>query len=101
MAIRFQKRFKIAPGVKINLSRSGISTTLGVKGAAVNIGKKGVYGNASLPGTGLSSRTRLDKPQTADQLPKSQPKPAQVSDSIVPYMIFGAVMLFILAIMLR
>jgi uncharacterized membrane protein YhaH (DUF805 family) len=63
MAFRFQKRIKILPGVRLNISKSGLSTTLGVRGASVNVGKRGVYGNAGLPGTGLSYRQRLDTPK--------------------------------------
>ncbi|PTV95679.1 uncharacterized protein DUF4236 [Rhodobacter aestuarii] len=69
MALRFNKRVKIAPGIKLNVSRSGLSTTVGPKGASVNIGKKGTYLNTGLPGTGLSARTKI-----ADG-PKSTPKP--------------------------
>lgn len=61
MAVRFSKRIKIAPGVKFNISKSGISTTVGVKGASVNLGKKGVFLNTSIPGTGLSSRDRIGR----------------------------------------
>lgn len=59
MAIRFRKRIKLMPGVHINLSKSGISTTVGPRGASVNVGKKGVYLNTSIPGTGISARTKL------------------------------------------
>jgi hypothetical protein len=59
MAFRFQKRIKIAPGVRLNISKSGISTSLGVPGATVNVGKKGVKGTAGLPGTGLSYSRQL------------------------------------------
>lgn len=65
MAIRFQKRIKILPGVRLNISKSGVSTTIGGRGASVNIGKRGIYGNAGIPGTGLSMRERLDKPRVA------------------------------------
>lgn len=34
MGWRFRKRIKIAPGVNINLSKSGISTTIGKRGAS-------------------------------------------------------------------
>lgn len=71
MKLRFQKRIKIAPGVRINLSRSGVSTTVGAKGASVNIGKKGAYANLGLPGTGLSTRTKIGVESTA--LPNEQP----------------------------
>ncbi|RFP65899.1 DUF4236 domain-containing protein [Hymenobacter lapidiphilus] len=59
MAFRFRKSFKIMPGVKLNVSKSGFSTTVGGRGASVNIGKKGAYLNASIPGTGISSRSKI------------------------------------------
>ena len=40
--LRFQKRLRILPGLRINLSKSGASTTLGPRGAGVNIGKDGI-----------------------------------------------------------
>lgn len=57
MGIRFQKRIKILPGVYINLSKSGVSASLGGHGATVNVGASGkrmvTFG---IPGTGLSYR---------------------------------------------
>jgi hypothetical protein len=47
------------PGVRVNLSSRGISTTLGVRGASINIGSNGVHSNFGIPGTGISSRTRI------------------------------------------
>ena len=60
MAIRFKKTKKILPGVKLNLSKSGVSVTAGVKGASINIGKNGVYRNLGIPGTGISKRDKLE-----------------------------------------
>ena len=65
MGLRFRKRIKIAPGVYINLSKSGISTTLGKSGASVNISKKGTRGTVGLPGTGLSYSSQLSKSATS------------------------------------
>jgi len=59
MAFRFQKRISILPGVRINLSKSGASASLGPRGADVNIGRDGVTANAGIPGTGLSYREKL------------------------------------------
>ncbi len=61
MGLLFRKRIKILPGVTLNLSKSGVSATIGRKGMSVSIGKRGAYLNAGLPGTGIYSRTRLDK----------------------------------------
>jgi len=59
--LRFQKRLRILPGLKINLSKSGASASIGPRGADVNIGRNGVTTNASIPGTGLSYRQKVGK----------------------------------------
>ena len=59
MGFRFQKRIRILPGVRINLSKGGVSASLGPRGADVNIGKDGVTANAGIPGTGISYRQKV------------------------------------------
>ena len=59
--LRFQKRLSILPGVRINLSKSGPSASIGPRGADVNIGRHGVTTNAGIPGTGLSYRSKVGK----------------------------------------
>ena len=59
MGLRFRKRLKIAPGVHVNISNKSISTSLGPRGATVNIGKRGVQATVGIPGTGLSYSQRL------------------------------------------
>ncbi len=59
MAWNFRKRIKIAPGVHLNLSKGGVSTSFGPKGAKVTIGKKGTYLHTGIPGTGLYSRKKI------------------------------------------
>ena len=50
-----------AKGVKLNLSKTGASFTLGTgKGLSFNLGNKGAYLNWSIPGTGVYDRVRLD-----------------------------------------
>lgn len=36
--MRFRKSIKICKGVRLNLSKSGVSATVGIKGASVNFG---------------------------------------------------------------
>ena len=52
-AMRLRKSLKILPGVRVNLSKSGVSTSIGPKGATINVGKKGIRSTLSVPGTGL------------------------------------------------
>ena len=59
MAWRYRKSIKIHPGVRLNLSKRGISTTVGVRGASVNFSKRGTYVNTGIPGTGIYNRVKL------------------------------------------
>ena len=56
---RFRKTFTILPGVRINLSKTGVSGSLGGRGATLNVGKQGENVTLGIPGTGLSYRTPL------------------------------------------
>ncbi|HSD07893.1 DUF4236 domain-containing protein [Flavobacterium sp.] len=57
--MRFRKSIKILPGIKVNLSKTGLSTTVGAKGLSVNAGKKGTYFNTGIPGTGIYNRQKI------------------------------------------
>ena len=54
MGLRFRKRVKIIPGLWLNLSKSGISTSVGRKGLTVNLKNDKAKTTAGIPGTGLS-----------------------------------------------
>ena len=59
MSWNFRRRKKIAPGVYINMSKKGISTTVGPKGASMTFGPNGTYLNTSIPGTGMYNRRKI------------------------------------------
>lgn len=52
MGFRFFRRMKIAPGVSVNLSKSGASLSFGPRGAKVTVGPRGVRRTVGIPGTG-------------------------------------------------
>ncbi|KRD10072.1 hypothetical protein ASE21_10135 [Flavobacterium sp. Root901] len=74
MAWSFRKRIKVIPGVHLNLSKSGISTSIGVKGASITFGKSGNYLNTTVPVLGIYNRYKLSasenntKPQIYEPL---------------------------------
>ena len=53
MPFRFHRSIKILPGIKLNISKGGVSTSFGRRGFSINVGKRGVTENVGLPGTGL------------------------------------------------
>ena len=60
MGLRFQKRIRVLPGVRVNVGLRGVSTSVGVPGASLTFGKRGTHANLGAPGTGLSYRSRID-----------------------------------------
>ena len=59
MGFRFHRRLTILPGVHLNLSKSGISLSVGGAPLTVNFGRGIRRLTASLPGTGLSWSGRV------------------------------------------
>ena len=51
-SFRFFRRVHIAPGLTVNLSKSGPSLSLGARGAHVTLSRTGVRNTVGLPGSG-------------------------------------------------
>jgi hypothetical protein len=59
VAWKFRKRLTLFPGFRINLSKSGLSATVGIRGLSVNVGPNGAFLNTGIPGTGIYDRKRI------------------------------------------
>lgn len=64
MPIRFRRTLRIAPGVKINFSKGGMSTTVGPKGFHFTFSKRGIRRSVGIPGTGISEVDYIKKNET-------------------------------------
>jgi hypothetical protein len=51
---RFRQTFRIVPGVRFNLSKSGASVSFGPRGLHYTVGPKGTRTTVGLPGSGIS-----------------------------------------------
>lgn len=74
MAWRFRKSFSPIPGVRLTLSKLGITTSVGVGPFRLTSGSRGASFTARIPGTGLSFR---------QSLPRAAP-PAPSHGSVAP-----------------
>lgn len=63
----FRKSVNIIPGVKLNLSRSGPSISLGPKGMKYNISSRGTRVRYSIPGTGIYYTKNLSNTVNANR----------------------------------
>jgi hypothetical protein len=66
MPVRIRKTFTLFPGVKVNLSKGGMSISVGKKGFTLNFSKHGVRQTTGLPGTGISHTSYLFKNDDED-----------------------------------
>jgi hypothetical protein len=53
MSLRFYRRIRILPGVRLNLGLHGAGLSVGPRGLHVGINRRGAYTSAGIPGTGL------------------------------------------------
>lgn len=75
MGFRFFKRIQLAPGISINLSRSGVSASLGPRGAKVTLGPRGIRKTVGLPGTGFYYTTHSSwKSKKQEKEPPAPPE---------------------------
>ncbi|GAB4349777.1 MAG: hypothetical protein Kow0099_33010 [Candidatus Abyssubacteria bacterium] len=83
MAFRFWRRVKIAPGVTLNLSKSGGSLSFGPRGAKVTVGPRGPRVTAGIPGTGLFYTKTVSSGKAGGRR-RTRPSRSSQSSSIQP-----------------
>jgi hypothetical protein len=81
MGLRFSRRVSIFPGVRLNFSGSGVSTTIGVRGASVTLGGRyGATANLGIPGSGLALRIPLKSSEPKTPSPVG---PNPIADAVI------------------
>ena len=73
MGFRFNRRVSIFKGLRLNLSKSGPSVSVGGRGAWLTFGKKGTRATVGIPGTGMSWSEKIE----------STPQPESTSSSLL------------------
>lgn len=74
MGWSYRRSIKIAPGIRLNFSKSGVSWTIGPKEFKVTSGPRGVYVTKSIPGTGLYSRSKVNTNKITNAGQKNRPE---------------------------
>lgn len=72
MSVRFRRSLKIAPGVKLNLTKTGWGVTAGPRGAHYSVHSSGrVTRSVGLPGTGVYYQSRTSPQGATSARPQS------------------------------
>lgn len=75
MGFRFRRTIRVIPGIRLNLSRSGISTSVGIRGAHVTAGHGRIRETAGIPGSGLSyTESQITRQAHGDGAGAAQPR---------------------------
>ncbi len=82
MGFRFWRRIRIAPGVTLNLSRSGASLSFGPRGAKFTLGPRGKRATVGIPGTGLFYTITLPSGRSGGK--RSAAHPASTVQAVRP-----------------
>lgn len=83
MSWRFRRSVKIAPGVKLNFGKRGVSTSFGVHGAHVTVGKNRVTRTVGVPGTGIYNTKTYSTSSSRGKSGQSK-RPAETASTSKP-----------------
>jgi hypothetical protein len=89
MGFRFRKSVRLFPGVRLNISKTGLSTSLGVPGAMVNVRGRRVRGTVGLPGSGLSYSEEATLGSEAEAPVEGEAKPPKTLGLRLMRRLFG------------
>lgn len=85
MPVRFRRTFTLFPGVKVNVSKGGMSISVGRKGYHLNFSKRGVRQTVGLPGSGISQTSYLYKNDSdEDETEKEEEEEKAASEEASP-----------------
>ena len=106
MAIRANKSFKLPGGTRLNLSRKGVGLSVGVKGARVGVGPRGVTKTVSIPGTGIrhTTTTSTKRKTSKTKAPAAAPlsfadlKPQYGKINFIIFIVLSAIVAILLPI---
>lgn len=85
MGFRFRRRVRIAPGVFLNVSKSGLGMSVGPRGLKAGVGTRGQHYSIGAPGTGLHYRKEHRNPGAPSRpRPSSHEIPEHVNVQLHP-----------------
>jgi hypothetical protein len=97
MGFRFRRSIKILPGIRLNVGKRGVSTSIGVRGAHITVGHGQVRETVGLPGTGISY-THVESSKAQEQPAASAEAPASTEPSAARGWAWIAVLLLLVVL---
>jgi len=83
MGFRFRRSVRLTKGTRLNISKSGVGISTGVRGIRIGAGPRGTHSSVGIPGTGLHYRT-----ERAWSPAKQKPRTVNVSPALAASPVF-------------
>jgi hypothetical protein len=106
VGFRFYRRVHLCPGLSVNLSRSGPSLSVGIRGAHVTVGRRGVTKTVGIPGSGLFYTSRRDlhsgyhsAKQDAPVTPNVQAAADRSAERVLGVIVLSVILLLVLLLL--
>jgi len=80
VGFRLQRSIKLGKFVRLNISKSGVGISAGVRGMRISTGPRGAFINLGIPGTGLSYRKKISSSSSKSKNNKKAPSAAQAAE---------------------
>ena len=93
MGWRFYRRIRVLPGVRVNISKTGTSLSIGTRGAQTTIGRGRIRQTFGIPGTGLSYTRYIRREGRGAIQPSPLYGPPSVSRPLSFYLIVAVTVL--------
>lgn len=78
MGFRFRRSIKVPPGIRVNIGKLGVSTSIGGRGAHITVGHRKVRKIVGITSSGLSyTHTESTHTEPSNTVPASKPSGAR------------------------
>ena len=93
MGFRFRRSVRLLPGIRLNFSTRGVSTSVGGRGFTLNFGKRGIRTTVGIPGTGISYSEMLTRNEAGNGSPPAAPAGRSFGWGTVLFIVLAVVFL--------
>jgi hypothetical protein len=93
MGFRFSRSVRLLPGIRLNFSTRGVSTSVGGRGFTLNFGKRGIRTSVGIPGTGISYSEMLTRNEAGNGSPPAAPAGRSFGWGTVLFIVLAVVFL--------
>ncbi len=99
MGLRFRKSISLGKGVKMNIGKSGVGFSAGIKGARIGVNSRGTYTSTSIPGTGISSVNYVKSSNNSNDINTDSADVSPIATAVTIFIVIDLIIFIISSLM--